>query len=346
MKLDKQIEPLPARLDAARPPALRARAQVRRARRPASSGRGRACGGLDDPGRARRARAGRARRVLQHVRRQGARRARATRSTATAAGSPGRGQDLNTAIEAFVPLLRRTSSRWLRTCPTRRRGLDRFFRALGRAAAEAAPVAEEQAVAVREPRHLVHGAGRHRPPLPPGDDQREPARRGGRDPRLPAPAPVPPQQRRRSSASCAPAWRRCRTPRRSSPTPSRPARDVLPRRPAAERGPRGRLRRARRLLRRPARARAGSTSSRGLSSSLRPDAALPHAGPDRLQLRDALVPQRREPALRRRPERHLAALHGRRGADRSAARTCSGRTTRACRRARPRTARRSRTTCT
>ena len=45
------------------------------------------------------------------------------------------------------------------------------------------------------------------------------------------------------------------------------------------------------------------------------DAQVPHADPDRLQLRDAVPPQRREPALRGRLERQLAALHGHLGAD-------------------------------
>ena len=45
------------------------------------------------------------------------------------------------------------------------------------------------------------------------------------------------------------------------------------------------------------------------------DARLPDARPDRLQLRHALVPQRGQPALGRRPQRDLAALHGRGRAD-------------------------------
>ncbi|MEA2332665.1 MAG: phospholipid/cholesterol/gamma-HCH transport system substrate-binding protein [Thermoleophilaceae bacterium] len=59
-------------------------------------------------------------------------------------GFAGRGQDLNTAIEAFVPLLRDLEpvARNLADPDTR---LDRFFRALADAATEAAPVAEEQA---------------------------------------------------------------------------------------------------------------------------------------------------------------------------------------------------------
>jgi virulence factor Mce-like protein len=59
-------------------------------------------------------------------------------------GFAGRGQDLNTAIEAFVPLLRDLEpvARNLSDPDTR---LNRFFASLARAAEEAAPVAEEQA---------------------------------------------------------------------------------------------------------------------------------------------------------------------------------------------------------
>jgi virulence factor Mce-like protein len=59
-------------------------------------------------------------------------------------GFAGRGQDLNSAIEAFVPLLRDLEPvmRNLSDPDTR---LDRFFRALADTASEVAPVAEEQA---------------------------------------------------------------------------------------------------------------------------------------------------------------------------------------------------------
>ena len=59
-------------------------------------------------------------------------------------GLAGRGQDINTAIEAFVPLLRNLEpvARNLSDPDTR---LDRFFASLARAAEEVAPVAEEQA---------------------------------------------------------------------------------------------------------------------------------------------------------------------------------------------------------
>ena len=59
-------------------------------------------------------------------------------------GFAGRGQDLNVAIEEFVPLLSDLEP-VARNLSDPRTGLDRFFRSLGRTAAEVAPVAEEQA---------------------------------------------------------------------------------------------------------------------------------------------------------------------------------------------------------
>ncbi len=59
-------------------------------------------------------------------------------------GFAGRGADLNTAIGAFVPLLSDLEPVAANLADPAT-GLDRFFRSLGRAAAEVAPVAEEQA---------------------------------------------------------------------------------------------------------------------------------------------------------------------------------------------------------
>jgi virulence factor Mce-like protein len=59
-------------------------------------------------------------------------------------GLAGRGQDLNTAIEELGPLLRDLEP-VMRNLSSRDTQLGRFFRSLGDAAGEAAPVAEEQA---------------------------------------------------------------------------------------------------------------------------------------------------------------------------------------------------------
>jgi phospholipid/cholesterol/gamma-HCH transport system substrate-binding protein len=58
-------------------------------------------------------------------------------------GLAGRGKDLNTAIEAFVPLVTDLEP-VMRNLSSRDTRLGRFFRELGDAASEAAPVAEEQ----------------------------------------------------------------------------------------------------------------------------------------------------------------------------------------------------------
>jgi virulence factor Mce-like protein len=59
-------------------------------------------------------------------------------------GLAGRGEDINQAIEAFVPLLTNLEP-VARNLSDPRTRLDRFFRSLGRFAEEVAPVAEEQA---------------------------------------------------------------------------------------------------------------------------------------------------------------------------------------------------------
>jgi virulence factor Mce-like protein len=59
-------------------------------------------------------------------------------------GLAGRGRDINLALEQFVPLLRNLEP-VARNLSDPATGLDRFFRSLGRAAEEIAPVAEEQA---------------------------------------------------------------------------------------------------------------------------------------------------------------------------------------------------------
>ena len=144
-------------------------------------------------------------------------------------GLAGRGQDLNLALAELRPLLEDLEpvARNLADPETR---LDRFFRELGDAAAEAAPVAETAGRPVREPRHHLHRAVVGRPPLPAGDDQRGAAHRGGGHPRLPAPAPLPEEQRRAVQGAAARAWPGCPRWRRCWPTPSRPAPRCCPRR--------------------------------------------------------------------------------------------------------------------
>ena len=264
MKLDKEIEPLPADSTAARAAALGARAQVPRAgarQRPR-----RACRPARRSRSARRGPRCRDRRLLQHVRRQGAR-GLAQLARRLRRGLAGRGRDLNTAIAELRPLLADLEpvaanladpadpARPLLQGARRRRGRGR---AGGRAAGRA----------VREPRHHLHGARLGRPALPPGVDLRGAADRGGGHPRFPAAAPLPAQQRRvlpRAAAG------------RGHAAASAPiladafeaGTEVLPKTPPVNERARRRVRRAGRLLRGPAGA-AGVDQLTRLSSSLRP----------------------------------------------------------------------------
>ena len=268
MKLDKEIEPLPAGLDAARAPALVARAEVHRAH-------ARASGAARAPGRARRspcarrARGRRARRVLRHVRRRRRASARGTRSTASAAAS-----------RAAARTSTRRSRRSCRCCsdlePVARNlsdpdtRLDRFFRSLGARRRGGRAGGRGAGGAVREPGHHVHRARQDRAALPPGDDH---ARARPREEVAIRDFPLQRPFIRNQTA----LFRELRPGVATLPHSAPILADAFEAgtRGAAEddpdeRGPGRRLRRARRLLGGPARARRASTSSRGCRSSLRP----------------------------------------------------------------------------
>ena len=106
----------------------------------------------------------------------------------------------------------------MRNLSSREANLRNFFRSLGATAGEVAPVAEQQAVAVRQPRHHVQRAGRRGPAVHPGGDQRGPGDAGRGDPRVPVPAACSWPTTRRSSASCGPA---CAALRRAAPALAR-----------------------------------------------------------------------------------------------------------------------------
>ena len=134
--------------------------------------------------------------------------ARATRSTAIGTGFAGRGRDLNTAIDELRPLLDDLEpvAANLRSAQTQ---LGRFFKALADTATEVAPVAEEQAVAVREPGHHLHRA-RRRSPGPSSRSRSPRARRARRSRSASSRASGRScATTRPSSASCGPAWPRC-----------------------------------------------------------------------------------------------------------------------------------------
>ena len=135
-------------------------------------------------------------------------------------GLAGRGEDINTAIEALRPLLTNLEpvARNLAAPETR---LDRLFRALGDAAGEVAPVAEEQAsLFVNLDTSFTALASIARPFLQDTITEAR-ARRRSRSATSPASARSS-ATTRPCSASCVRAWQPCRARPRSSPTPSRP----------------------------------------------------------------------------------------------------------------------------
>ena len=314
MKLDKAIEPLPADSTLLRAAALGARPEVRRAHARAE-GKAGARGRLDDPGApgasappsrstrsstcsTRTTRVGQrelARRLRRRPRRPRPGPQHGDRGVRAAARRPRAG-----GAEPGSPRTRGSTASSRRSARAAERG-----RAGGRGAGGA----------VREPGHHVHRARRRRAAVPPGDDLRGPA-----------------HARRSRSTSSRSSGRSCATARPSSAScgpgvatlpHSAPiladafeaGTDVLPKTTPMNRDLAGRVRRRSRTSSEDPLVRARDpTSSRGCPRRCSPTLALPHAGADHLQLRDALVPQRREPAVRGRLERHLAALHHRRAA--------------------------------
>ena len=260
MKLDKQIEPLPADSTLLVRPRSAVGLKYIELTPGGSGGPDLEAGSTIPVRQARTPR--RARRVLRHVRRQGAGRlAQLARRLRRRARRPRPGPEHGD--RGVRAARRRTPSRCCATCRTRRRSSRRFFRSLADTATEVAPVAEQQASLFVQPRHVVHGARRRSPAR---SSRRRSAR--ARRPRRSRSATSRRSARscattRRSSRSSVPAWRRCRTRRRSWPTPSRPAPSVLPKTIPANEDLGGRVQHARRLLRGPGRAQRASTSSRG-----------------------------------------------------------------------------------
>ena len=192
MKLDKEIEPLKADTTLLVRP--RSAIGLKYVELKPGDGQRTFPSGRDDPGGAGAPRGGRAGRAVQHVRREGPRRlaqlarrlrrrpgrprprhqhrdrraGAAARGPRAGGGQPGRSRD------ADRPLLQ----------GARRRGLRGR---LGR---------RDAGGAVREPRHHLHRARLDRAAVPAGVDLRGAAQRGAGDPRVPAPAAVPAQQRR------------------------------------------------------------------------------------------------------------------------------------------------------
>ena len=223
----------------------------------------------------------------------------------------GRGESINTAIGAFRPLLRDIVP-VAQNLASPETNLRRFFGELGDAAAIVAPAAEAQAELFVNLDTTFARAARGVAALHPGLDHRRRARARHRDRDAADPAAVPAQHR--GPVPRAPAGRRRAAPVRADDR--RRARGGHPHAAAhaAVQPP------ARVAARRAADFAEDPQVPRGLHAttatleSLDPDAGVHHPGPDRLQLPDAVVPQRLVAAQRRRPQRHLAALHHRRHA--------------------------------
>ena len=324
-------------LDAARAPALRARPQVRRDHPRQVAGElpgrrhDRAHPGQD---------AGRARRVPEHVRRGHARglageprglRHRVRRSrrvdqhrdrrvpAAAARRHPGDAQPLGPATEP-----------------------EQFVTELGDTAAIVAPAAETQASLFRNLDTTMAALKDVARPyiqdsITAASPRWTPASRA-----LPEPAAVPGQHRRPDARVAA------RRPRAAHRRPGARGRagagiEVLPKTPPLNRRLESLLRRCRRSpTTRSSRADPGHDRARATRC---PDAGLPRADPDGLQLHDAVLPQHLLAAERGRQERHLAAVHHRHhaggpnneGGPSSAARPTARRSTTTCTPTRTRT---------
>ena len=228
-------------------------------------------------------------------------------------GFAGRGQDLNLAIEEFVPLLSDLEP-VARNLSDPRTGLDRFFRALGRAAGEVAPVAEEQAsLFVNLDTSFTALASVARPflqeTISEGPISEEVAIRDF------------PRQRpfiRNNTAFFRELRPGVAVLPRAAPILAdafEAGTEVLPKTIRTNEDLADVFEAVADFSDDPL-VRQGVDQLTRVSASLRPTLELPHARADRLQLRHALVPQRREPPLRGRRQRQLAALPDHLGAHR------------------------------
>ena len=222
------------------------------------------------------------------------------------AGLAGRGGDLNRAIAALDPLLRDLEP-VARNLASRETRLGRLFRALGKAASEAAPVAETQAALfVNLDTTFTALASIARPYLQESISEGPPSEEL-------AIREFPFQGK--FLANNAAFFRELRpgvaTLPHSAPILAEAfeaGTRTLPKTPADQRAAGRRVRGPGRLLGGPA-GPPGRPAAHAAVLLVAPDAGVPDAGPDHLQLRVAVLPQRRQRALRRRLQRHLAALH-------------------------------------
>ena len=221
-------------------------------------------------------------------------------------GLAGRGRDLNTAIDELRPLLDDLEPVAKNLASPRTR-IDRFFKALADTATEVAPVAEEQASMFVNLDTTFTALSTIARPFLQESISEGPATEQVSIRRVPEAEALPPQQRGvlpRAAPGRGHAAALGADPGRRLPGGHRePAQDE-----GAERQAGRHFRHPRQLLPDPL-VKDGVAQLTRLSSLAAAHACLPHPGPDHLQLRHAVLPQRRQRALRRLRERHLAALH-------------------------------------
>ena len=221
----------------------------------------------------------------------------------------GRGEAINTAIGAFRPLLRDVVP-VAENLASPQTNLRRFVSELGEAAAIVAPAAEAQAelfvnldTTFRALREVA------RPYI-------QDSISGG-VPALDTAIRTLPEQRpflRNTEGLFRELRPGAAALRTSAPTIADALEegvDVLPAHAAVQR-PAGVAARGGRAVRRGPDGAARPQRHHHRPALARPHARLRHPGPDRLQLRDAVLPQHLVAAQRRRPQRHVAALHHRR----------------------------------
>ena len=250
-------------------------------------------GGRNDPALGGHARTGRHRPVLRHVRR------------ADPEGDPGATWP---ASATPSPAAARSSTKRSARCAAARKrragaaqarlARDQLRPASARRSRSSpptvAPVAETQAQHVRRPRHDLRRLRQRLPALHPGNDLKEPADRWTRRRRPAGDAALPRTTPHASSPPCSRASRRWPRPRRRSPSALVTGIPVL----------HGLAGSSTPSCRRPRRRWRPSTTTPGVLNGLdrlidtnevaRPADQVHRPGPDRLQLRDAALPQPRE----------------------------------------------------
>ena len=267
-------------------------------------------GRRDDPAAQRDARAGRDRRGPQHVRRQDARRIAEQPDASSATRFAGRGAGPQPGDRGAQPAADQPRAGHAEPRRTRARGSARFVQRARAHGARSSP---------RRPRRRRSCSATSTPPSAPSPTSRGPFLQdsiSGGPPALDAAIEDFPQQRPFLANSEAPLPRaapgrraRCATAAPDLADALEVGTPTLRRSVALNKRLKPAFEALRALRRRPAGHARRAATSTSTATILVADDRPPDAGPDGLQLRDAVVPQRRQPAQRRRRQRHQPALH-------------------------------------